>query len=494
MYERVHHSLAVTLEQVNRAPRFGVRILERVDLAQLPLDAPLRPRAYGCPIPLTALQLRFWSQFIKDEKPLSRRVCASSVWVFGSLNVRVLQENILTLVQRHESLRTRFITVGGSPRQHVDVVSEYHLDVIDLSALPRADAEREAMHRTQEFLDQRIDLSVGPLFEAKLWKLSDVEHVLILVVDHMVSDGLSYGILNRELWGLYNQSSQGVSFSLPPLPVQFGDYAIWQHQTQVAWTQKHKSYWENHLSGKPRVEVPLDTELDQRSLPTSATLHIPLSGTASTNLSDLARRLGAPLYLLVMVVYVVVMSRWCNQEALLVELPTHGRHNRPELQNMFGFIANFLYLRIAIEKGDTFHELLRRIQREISAAFEHQDYDRVPDIVDDCRTDISFHWRSANWSPPVRESRRVGDGNLKMRPFSTRSLPWPLKFWCAFYETRAGIFATVEYRSDILAARSLKAFRDSLRSVAEELALRPQTRLDSVLTVNEFQARRNHDG
>lgn len=470
--------------------------MDNPELVDLPLDAPIRPRPRGCAIPLTALQVEFWNHFREGKNSLSRRFCASAVRLLGSLDVDLLQTSIGAVIQRHESLRTRIISVDGILRQHIDPAWAYRLEFIDLVELSSPDAEREVRCQGQEFIDQRVDLALGRLFEAKLWKLSDREHILILALDHIVSDATSYGILNREIWDLYNQGTRGQRFSLPPLPVQFADYAVWQQQTRVAWMRTHGAYWRDRLIGAPRTEFPGDPDQIEGGQPTTATVYIPFGNAFSAKLRELARRKGSPLSLVVMAIYIIVISRWCNQKDLVVAVVSHGRHNCPELAYTIGLIAGFLHLRIERANDDTFHDLLVRVRLELAAAFEHQGSDRVPLIVPDCSTNVQFNWQSAqstkglvdhyflpefaatvNHEPPWAMKPSVqhdkAERPLRLQSFPVRTIVSP-QFAPNFYDTGpTGIYMLVKYAQNLFSAAAIERLGHHMRSVAQEVAEQP---------------------
>jgi hypothetical protein len=357
--------------------------------------------------------------------------------------------------------------VDGVPRQHIEAATEYRLNTVDLSEQPVSEAELQVNGLVQEFLDQKIDLSTGPLFEARLWKLSDREHVLVLLIDHFVSDGVSNGILAREVWTLYDQAARGQPFSLPPLPVQFADYAVWHRQTHDAWMQKHENYWRERLKGVHRLEVPSDTGLREVGSNAGLTVHIPFRSTLSSRLRDAAGRERTPLSLVALTAYATVMSHLCRQQDLLIPFVSHGRHGRPELENVIGNVSHVLHLRIEMDRAPTFRDLLTQARRDFSPATEHQDFDRVPDFIPECMSELNFHWRSTSRARSVRDPRPVLSGQITTQPFITRLTDWPFKFWSVFYDTPAGIGVTVNYRPDCLAASTIQRFGDHLRWVAD---------------------------
>lgn len=172
----------------------------------------LGPRAADTPVPLTSGQFDFWSSCVEEGGLSDHRITLASVRITGPLNLGFLSKSIEAVAQRHESLRTRIITVDGIPRQHIDAHYRCDLELTDLSNTSVMDCESEARHVAQAFRNQKVNLSVGSLFESKLIRLSDVDHILVLALDHIISDGASSRILSRDIWALYGQAVQGLSF------------------------------------------------------------------------------------------------------------------------------------------------------------------------------------------------------------------------------------------------------------------------------------------
>lgn len=469
--------------------------------AQLSLAAPVRSRAPGCTVPLTAMQLRNWTACARHGRHSSRRVCASAVRILGKLDCTLLQRCIETVVRRHEALRTRIITVDGAPRQHIDAVCEYRLETIALPEFSSVDTEREVMRLAQVFLHEEIDLAVGPLFEARLWKLSGQEHVLILALDHMVGDGISYGILNREVWTLFRRGAQPPASALPPVPVQFADYAIWQHLTRDHWTRTNRQYWTERLAGAPRLQLPVDAgscaQLAQSSV---VAQHIPFGQALSAALRAVARREGTLLSLLILSIYVIVISRWSRQNDVVISYVSHGRDRRPELANTIGFIASLLFLRITTTATDSFRTLIHRVALEVSTALEHADFDRVPDFIPECGSEATFNWQSTHsargpldhhfvpeissqldfapsWASARNEPCHTTDNALSIRPFPAYCSDGAVKFAPIFYDTTSGIHLVVMYSPHLLSASALARFRCSLLSIAEYITENPSSRI-----------------
>lgn len=450
-----------------------------------PEHIPLRPRPANCPVPLTAGQLWSWNDMIRRGTRLSDlRRCAASVRVLGPLDTSLLRESIEAVVQRHESLRTRIVQVKGTPRQHIDAACDSHFEMIDLVGGPRANVEQEAKLLAEEFIERKIDLSVGQLFEAKLLRFSDREHVLILALDHIVSDAISWLILSKEIWTLYKQAARGQPHSLPQVALQFADYAVWQQLTYDAWMKKHGAFWKKRLAGAPRIQLPLDHRSEKMNEPTIAMLHIPLGQELSANLRDVALREKALLPLVVLTIYAAVVSRWCNQEDFVLAFMSHGRYRRRELENMIGPLATRLFFRMEVTNETSFLDLLKRATLEFYSAVNHQGLGLAPDIIPECTTDICFNWIPTNWSrQPIRHSVET-HSQFVMQPFpiqqfrnvaATANSLAPM-----FFDTDAGIMATVLYRSDLLPSRRIESFGHNLRLFAQEFTRHPLASIWSV--------------
>lgn len=430
-------------------------------------------------------------------------MCASAVRVTGVLDLDLLERSICIVIRRHEALRTRIVEEGGHPHQKIEPVPVRALRIVDLSD-QRTNAQREVSRLAQEFIDTPIDLAAGQLFEAKVWRLSDNEHVLILLIDHIISDGVSNGILTREVWECFRQGALGVleSISLPEIPVQFPDYAVWQARTYLAWMEKHAGYWTQHLRGASPTVIPEDRSRPDRTLALGITKHISFGDELTVALRGAARRERALLSVFVLTAYAVVLSAWCRTEDLLVIFPSHGRH-RPTLRNVVGYIANMLYLRIVVKREQTFGEVLAQVKREVATALEHRDFDRVPDLLPECATEVIFNWqtthskqgpqdhhvilecgdqlsRSCEFGPDTKAKNVNTTDELRVLPFPARS-PDRAKFIPVIFDTPAALHMAIGFDPNIIAPVTVERFGRRLLLVAKEICQCPMPSIASLL-------------
>ncbi len=243
-----------------------------------------------------------------------------------------------------------------------------------LSELPESKRAAVARERVRALVQQRFDLERGPLFRAHLLRLSDEEHIAVVVMHHIVSDGWSIGVLIREVGALYAAFSQGKASPLSALAVQYADYGMWQR----GWLQgdaleKQVAYWKQHLKGAPAaLELPTDRPRPAVQSYRGANYHFALPGDLTAALNELAHCDGATLFMVVLAAFNVVLSRWSGQQDIVVGSPIAGRTHR-ELEGLIGFFVNTLVLRTDLRGDPIFKELLGQVKKTALAAYAHQD-------------------------------------------------------------------------------------------------------------------------
>lgn len=448
---------------------------------------PLGPRQPASAVPLTSTQLAVWKCFMeRGTQQSDLRMCAMCVRIDGPLQTVLLSKSIAAVARRHESLRTTIVAgVDGIPVQQIDE-HERTLNVIDLTQLDLAAAESEARRIGRKFLDEQIDLSVGPLFDALLLKLTPTAHVFLVALDHIVSDMISIRILRREIWAVYSQLAQGNSPSLPALPIQFPDYAAWQSRAYDTWLREHSQYWRERLAGVPTLQLPADPDVSEADSTSAATTHVPFGRALSDQLREVAGE--APLALVALTLFSSVLSHWCGQQDFALGFVSHGRYGRAQLEGMIGPLARVLILRIQRLPEDTFRDLLQRLTEEYRAANYHQDFGRVMDIVPDCRVNVTFQWTPSRLAKAAHASPDE-TARLKLRPFVVdpaselkfRNNESSFSFSPGFADSDSGILMSLRYRRSLYSRASMDRFGQRIRRVAAEFARDPGRRVDSVL-------------
>ncbi|HEX8431068.1 MAG TPA: amino acid adenylation domain-containing protein, partial [Longimicrobium sp.] len=304
--------LAARVDEMRRA---GVPALPRV----VPVDRSTPPA-------LSFAQERLW--FLdRLEGGSSSYVIPLALRLSGALRRDALERALNEIVRRHESLRTTFHEVEGGPIPMVAPHEAFALVVDDLTGVDAAEREAEAKRRAAEEARRPFDLAAGPLFRPRLLRLADGEHVLLLYVHHIVSDGSSTGLLLRELSALYEAYAAGGESPLPELGVQYGDYAIWQReQLRGEVLERRLSYWRGQLAGAPALlELPTDRPRPAVQSYRGAREGVEFSGELLDRLQALGRSEGATLYMVMLGAFQLLLGRYSGSDDVVVGSPIAGR-------------------------------------------------------------------------------------------------------------------------------------------------------------------------
>ncbi|HVG45250.1 MAG TPA: condensation domain-containing protein, partial [Longimicrobium sp.] len=333
----------------------------------------IRPREGGGPAPLSFAQERLW--FIDRLEPGSAVYNIPVAWrLAGALDEAALERALGEIVRRHEALRTVFAEADGSPVQVIAPFGGFSLAVEDLSTLGETNREAAVRQRAGEEARRPFDLSAGPLFRAALLRLGEDDHVLLLSMHHIVSDGWSQGVLFRELSALYAAYREGGESPLPELAVQYADYAVWQREQLAGEVlDRQLAYWKERLADAPALlELPTDHPRPAVQTYRGATVPVELSLELLERLQALARSEGATLYMTLLGAFQVLLGKYGGSEDIVVGSDIAGRTRR-EVEELIGFFVNTLVLRTDLSGDPSFREVLRRAREVTLGAYEHQE-------------------------------------------------------------------------------------------------------------------------
>ncbi|WP_147333293.1 condensation domain-containing protein, partial [Archangium gephyra] len=333
---------------------------------------PLVPAPRSGPLPLSFAQQRLWFlDQLEPDSPLYNLPAA--IRLEGTLDLAALRHGFQELVRRHESLRTTFRSEAGQPLQVIAPSVSFPLELIELSGVPSEQREAEVLRLAQEDAQRPFNLSTGPLFRTHLLRLSANEHVLLLNMHHIISDGWSSGVLVRELAALYEAHLQGKPAALPELAVQYADYALWQRQWRSEVLEQQLSYWSKQLAGMPQaLELPTDKARPPVQSFRGASIPVVLSKPLSEKLEQLCEREGVTPFMALLAAFQLLLSRYSGQEDIAVGSPIAGRQ-QAELEGLIGFFVNTLVLRSRVDARASFRSLLSQVRSTTLDAFEHQD-------------------------------------------------------------------------------------------------------------------------
>ncbi len=347
-------------------------LLEGEEIA--PTRQQVRPRRHDLDeIPLSFGQERLW--FLDQLEPGSPvRIMSRAYQILGPLNVPALKQSLNEVVRRHEALRTTFFAMDGRPVQKISPALALSLPVVDLRELPESKRQDKVQRLVEEGARQPFDLAQGPLLRAALWRLQDEEHVLLLSIHHIISDGWSMGILRREISDLYAASAAGEPSPLPELPIQYADYALWQREwLRGKVLEKQLGYWKQQLEGAPpNLELPLDHQRPPMQTYRGGTQSLEIPKDVTHALKTLGQRERTTLFMTLLAAFKALLYRLTGQEDVVVGTPIAGRNHR-ETEALIGFFLNNLVLRTDLSGQPSFFELLHRVRETTLAAYDHQD-------------------------------------------------------------------------------------------------------------------------
>ncbi len=321
-------------------------------------------------LPLSYSQQRLW--FIDELQGGSTEYnMAEALRLRGRLDVDALRRALQTIVDRHESLRTHFGEEQGVPVQIIAPSVTLEIPIEDLSHLSLAEQQRHVAASVNEEWSKPFDLAHGPLLRVKLLKLAEEEHVFLRTFHHIVSDGWSLGVFMRELRELYEAYSQRREISLPDLPLQFADFALWQMQEAMSGAQDEDlSFWKKQLTGIPEeLEIPRDRPRPplQTYAGDARGITVPVETVAAL------KRCGqSTLYMTLLAAFAVLMSRTSGQDDIVVGSPIANRQDE-RLEGLIGYFANMLVMRARVNPDATFGELLESVRDWALEAYRHQD-------------------------------------------------------------------------------------------------------------------------
>src|SRR5438270_2371138 len=320
----------------------------------------IRPTDRTGPLPLSFAQQRLW--FLNELEPGAGGYNSALVLrLTGTLDLAALTGALQALVARHESLRTTFDDVDGKGVQVIHPAAEFAVQMADL-----ADAPGAAEEALNQLLDSEyarpFDLRRGPLFRVLLVHVAQDDHVLLLTMHHVITDGWSMGVLTQELSVLYAAALHGQEPALEPLPVQYADFAVWQRgQLTDTVLAAGLDYWTTQLSGLAPLELPTDRPRPPIRTPTGATCQLTIPAEVTAGLKDLARAHDATLFMVLAAATQILLSRWSGQDDIAVGTAVAGR-DRAELEHIIGFFVNTIVLRSTINSQHTFTRFLSQVR------------------------------------------------------------------------------------------------------------------------------------
>ncbi|MHB8519306.1 MAG: amino acid adenylation domain-containing protein [Limisphaerales bacterium] len=443
----------------------------------------LRKRAARCDsAPLSFAQERIW--FLNQLEPASPFYnIPVALRLEGRLSPAALQQALTAVVARHASLRTRFISEGNQPMQCIDPPSPVPLRVIDLEGVPAPDRETELRRLLTAEARQPFDLSQDPMLRAILWRLGEAEHVLLLVLHHIVSDAWSIAILFEDLDALYQAPVAGRAAALSELTVSYADYARWQRRSLSGEDlDRPLAYWKLELAGQlPVLELPAD-----RPRPAVQTFQggwesVVLPAALRDGLEALSRHEKATLFMTLLAAFQTLLHRCTGLDEVIVASPVAGR-NRLELERLIGVFVNTLLLRGDLAGDPTFRELLQRSRSVTLEALAHQELP-FEKLVETLQPD-----RNLSQSPLAQvlfAFQNVPAQNLQLPGLTVTAIEvhtGTTKFdlTLSVIEDHGGLRCYAEYAADLFDAATIRRMLGHFQTLLEGIVADPDRRLSQL--------------
>jgi amino acid adenylation domain-containing protein len=444
-------------------------------------------------IPLSFAQQRLW--FIDQFEPQSSLYnIPAAVRLSGALDVEALERTLSEVVRRHEALRTTFDEFNGEPVQVIHDAEAVILPLLDLSHLPQDEREAQVRRMASEEASHPFNLSVGPLLRVTLVRLAEEEHVVLLTMHHIVSDGWSMSILIREVAALYEAYIEGGESPLAEMEIQYGDFAVWQREWLSGEVlEEQLSYWREQLADAPAVlELPTDYPRPAVQSHHGASESLALSIELSEQLRGMSRREGATMFMLLLAAWQVLLYRYTGQEDIVVGSPIANR-NRKETEGLIGFFVNTLVLRGRLSGEMSFRELVRQVREVCLQGYAHQDvpFEKLVEELQPER-DLShaplFQVMFSLLNTPAQE---LNLSELRLEAVEVEGATAKFDLMLAVADDgRQQLSCTVNYNAELFEKETIKRMLGHLAEVLREIACEPELLVQEINLLSEAERRR----
>ncbi|HEX7735313.1 MAG TPA: amino acid adenylation domain-containing protein, partial [Ktedonobacteraceae bacterium] len=478
---------------MNRFPPrpFGLspqrRALLEALLQQESLEASAVPaisrRPPDIPLPLSFAQQRFW--FLEQWEPGSAvSTIARAFSLHGALNRAILEQSLEEIVQRHEVLRTTFVLRDGQPEQVISSIVPEVLAFVDLGDLLADERAVQVERLSRELAQHPFNLAQGPLLRALLLSLSPAHHEFLLTLHHSVCDGWSLNLFLSELSLLYQAGMNAQPFLLPELPLQYADYALWQHQwLQGAVLADQRAYWRQRLEEAP-VVLELPTNYPRPAVQTFRGSHVvfPLPRELAQAVREMSQQAGVTVFMTLLTAFAALLLRYSRQEDFVIGTPLAHRPQRV-LEGLIGCFTNTLALRLDLSGRPDFATLLDRVRETCLEAYAHQGlpFEKLIEALAPERAishtplfQVMFALQDQSWNTlhlaglSVQEPEIVSTGTARVDLLLT------------VIETSDGLNTRFEYRTDLFEKATIARMSSHFQLMLERMVDTPQMRLDVV--------------
>ncbi|MFI9626621.1 amino acid adenylation domain-containing protein [Streptomyces sp. NPDC052042] len=443
-------------------------------------------------VPLSFTQRRFWIHHAADPTEVEYNV-HSALRLQGPLDTGALRTALREITVRHEPLRTTYGAADAEPAGRVTPAAgtDVPLRIADLSGLSGEELAREQERVLSEEADQPFDLVTGPVFRALLVRRGERDHVLVLGVHHIATDGWSAELITDELSALYTAARQGTGPGLAPLPVRYADYAAWQRTTfDTARLAPQLAYWRNRLDGAPPLDLPTDRPRPAVRTGAGAAYRCTLDRQLTGTLKQLSAENGTTLFMTLVAVCQLLLSRYSGQRDIVVGTAVSGR-DHPALERLVGSFINTLALRTDVDGALPTFELLGRVRDCVLGAFSHRDlpFDRLIEELaperDPSRTALVQAMVLLQNAPAAPDE--FGGLRTERVPLPRTASIFDLTF--EFTERAGALDVVIEYDTALFDESTIARTVGHLHTLATAMAARPDRPVGDLSLLGEDERR-----
>ncbi|CAM3390103.1 Peptide synthetase XpsB [Xenorhabdus nematophila ATCC 19061] len=447
------------------------KIKERIQNSQVVEKSQIVPRnADQQTLPLSWAQQRLWLLAQLDPAAQTAYHIPGGLRLQGHLDVNALQAALDSVVARHEILRTTIKVVEGQAQQIIGKPnSGFFLAIEDISHLPTEEQHTAVEAISEHETSQPFDFEHGPLIRGRLLRLAGEDHILLLTQHHIISDGWSLNILLNELSTLYHAFREGQNDPLPPLTLQYADYALWQRKwLQGELLEKQVNFWRDALQDAPALlELPTDRPRPEKHSYAGGHIDITLPPELSAGLRALSQRHGTTLFMTLLAGWATLLSRLSGQKDLVIGTPVANRQHR-ELEPLIGFFVNTLALRVQLDDNPTVCDLLARVRNHALKAYAHQDlpFEQLVEALKPPRS-LSYSpifqvMMSVDNTPGQQDIELLGTTISVINPTENIS---QFALSLSMNDTEEGLVGDLEYSSDLFDGASVERIASYLQTL-----------------------------
>ncbi|SIT48141.1 Linear gramicidin synthase subunit B (Includes: ATP-dependent D-leucine adenylase; Leucine racemase (ATP-hydrolyzing); ATP-dependent alanine adenylase; ATP-dependent D-valine adenylase; Valine racemase (ATP-hydrolyzing)) (fragment) [Paraburkholderia piptadeniae] len=434
------------------------------------LQPPITAAGRSEPLPLSFAQQRLW--FLAQMEGVSQAYHIPLAWrLTGELDAGALHRALDRLVARQEALRSTFDSVDGQPVQRI-AAEDSVFDLREHDLRQHSDTEGALQRLAIEEAFTAFDLRAGPLIRGRLIRLADLEHLLLITMHHIVSDGWSMGVLSAELSALYAAFRNRQADPQPRLAIQYPDYAVWQRRWLTGEVlQAQRDYWQRTLAGAPAfLELPTDHRRPVQQDHAGASVALELDERLAAGLKALSQRHNVTLFMTLLAGWAALLARLSGQDDVVIGAPVANR-GRVEVEPLIGCFVNSLALRVSLSGGAVVGELLQRVKVRVLEAQQHQDlpFEQVLEIVRPPRSpahtpvfQVMFAWRNAG-------ERGLDLAGLTVAPMSSPYSVAKFDLTLNLVEAGGRIVGTLEYATALFDRATAERHGGYLRSLLEAM-------------------------